>query len=172
MELVSVGKIIKAYSLKGAVKVAFEAFFMEFVPDLEVIFLEQGKNKIPYFIEDISFKENQPVMIKLEGINTKEEATAISRRKVFVDKSLFPDIEEAFDEQHDWDYLIEYTAFEQTEIIGKVKDIFYTTHQITAQILNKEQKEILIPLHEDFIVEIDEDQKQIKFELPEGLLEL
>ena len=172
MELVAVGKIVKAYSLKGTVKVAFEAFFMEFVEELEILFLEEGSNKIPYFIESIAVKENQPVLIKLEGVETKEAATAISRRKVFVDKSKFPDIEEAFEEEHDWDFLIGFDAFDQGENFGKIAEIFYTPHQVTSQIVSAAGEEFLIPLHEDLIVEIDEDNKQIQFDLPEGLLDL
>jgi 16S rRNA processing protein RimM len=33
-------------------------------------------------------------------------------------------------------------------------------------------KEILFPLNEDMIVEIDEDEKTLLVDLPEGLLEL
>lgn len=172
MELVPVGKITKTYSLKGAVKVSFEAFFMEFVEELDVLFLEHGPDKIPYFIESITINDNQPILIKLEGVDTKEQAANISRRKIFVDKSKFPNIEEAFEEEHDWDYLIEFMAFDKTTEIGKITEVFYTTHQITVQIISAAGEEVLVPLHDDFIVEILEEEKKIKFDLPEGLLDL
>ncbi len=33
-------------------------------------------------------------------------------------------------------------------------------------------KEMMIPLHDQLIVDIDKDQKVIRMEIPEGLLEL
>ena len=173
MNLVAVGKIIKAYGLKGMVKVSFEAFFMEFITELDVLFLEQQGRKIPYFVESIEPpKANQPIQIKFEGVNSKEAAISISRSAVFVDKGLFPGIEDAFVEEHEWDFVIGFVAKEGHQTIGKVTEIFYTIQQATAQVTSDIGQVYLVPLHKDLIVSIEEAEQQINFDLPDGLLDL
>ena len=44
-------------------------------------------------------------------------------------------------------------------------------HQLLCRI-EIETKEVLIPLHEDTIIKIDQKKKQIIVDLPEGLLEI
>ena len=39
-------------------------------------------------------------------------------------------------------------------------------------IINREEKEIMIPIHEELILQIDVDQSLIQMDLPEGILDL
>ena len=45
------------------------------------------------------------------------------------------------------------------------------THQIILQ-TKVDNKEVLIPLSEDFITEVDEQNKKIAFDLPPGLIDI
>ena len=51
-----------------------------------------------------------------------------------------------------------------------MEDIFETPQQLLAQVTYQE-KEILIPLNEDFIIKIDNKKKSISLQLPDGLID-
>ncbi len=170
--IVPIGKIYQAYSLKGEMKVFFEAFFIEFIDQLEVIFLKDKQDGfLPYFVETVVIRNDMTFILKLEGIDVKEQATELSNKEIFVDRTPFEELEEAFEESNYWDYIIGFEALDGDKNIGKVDEILYMGEQDLAQIIQNE-KEHLIPLHDDFIIEVNEDAQRIIFELPEGLLEL
>jgi len=56
-------------------------------------------------------------------------------------------------------------------VLGEIKEIIEYPQQEMAAIIIKE-KEVLIPLNEQLILEIDEEKKLISMDLPEGLLNL
>ena len=61
----------------------------------------------------------------------------------------------------------------QDEIeIGVIEDVISMPQQELAQIMTKAQQEILIPLHESLIVDIDPDRKVVKMEIVDGLTDL
>ena len=69
-------------------------------------------------------------------------------------------------------FFIGFQVFDKDgKLIGTIKDIDESTENVLFIIHNGE-KEILIPVSEDYILHIDEKQKSIHMDLPEGLLEL
>jgi 16S rRNA processing protein RimM len=57
-------------------------------------------------------------------------------------------------------------------LLGSVKEIITNPGQSLLNVTSLENKEILIPFHEDFIVSIDDDKRIILMDLPDGLIEL
>jgi 16S rRNA processing protein RimM len=55
--------------------------------------------------------------------------------------------------------------------IGKVEDVFQTGHQWLAK-TSYENREVLIPLIEQMILDVNTRNKFIRMDLPEGLFEL
>ena len=55
--------------------------------------------------------------------------------------------------------------------LGEVIDVDTTTVN-TLFVVEREEEELLVPAQEEFIVGIDQKQKLITVELPEGLLNL
>ncbi|MEM6699798.1 MAG: hypothetical protein AAF599_15455 [Bacteroidota bacterium] len=56
-------------------------------------------------------------------------------------------------------------------MIGVIEEVIEMPQQEMA-VINYKDKEVLIPMNEDFILEILEEEKILKVELPEGLLDL
>jgi len=170
--LAPVGTIYQAHGLKGEMKVSFEAFFVPFFEDLKVLYLQEKGTFLPYFVEKVHWRNQQIFILKLDEVTSKEAATQFNKRSIFVDLSEFEELEDTFEEVHHWDFIINYEALTiDGTSIGIIKDILYMGEQDLAEI-QKEGVEHLIPLHNDFIGKIDEDLEQIRFDLPEGMLEL
>ncbi|MBK7854619.1 MAG: hypothetical protein IPJ79_06625 [Bacteroidetes bacterium] len=56
-------------------------------------------------------------------------------------------------------------------LIGTVKDMIEMPAQPLAQIFVNE-KEVLLPINKDFVVEFNKQEKKLIMKLPEGLLEI
>jgi len=134
----------------------------------ESIFLEIEGILVPFFIERISIKSNNNLIIKLEDIDSETTAREYLKSSVFINKKDLPDAIEELDISA----LIGYTMLDSNhEIIGEITDIAEYPSQWMFCVNHKKQ-ERLIPAQGEFIKKIDKETHQIIVSLPEGLLDL
>jgi 16S rRNA processing protein RimM len=74
-------------------------------------------------------------------------------------------------EKNDNYIFIDYVIYNNNSIIGKIIDIVENKNQDLFEVVFNE-KRILVPLVDEFIVNIDNDTKKIIMNLPEGLTDL
>jgi 16S rRNA processing protein RimM len=154
--------------VKGELKLKFDAELLGSITSLNPLFFAVEKNYLPYFTEQLRLRENGEAIARLEDIKSKEEAQVFVNKPVFIEEK---NIDSSYlDENHN--FLIGFTAKDkQKESIGVIDDIFDMPANKLARIM-RDGKEILIPLHKDFIISINKSKKEICFDLPEGLLNL
>ncbi|QQS27519.1 MAG: hypothetical protein IPM47_11460 [Sphingobacteriales bacterium] len=176
--LYQVGYLTQAKSLKGELKAFFEAFFLDFLQKskskLNYLIVETKQGYLPYFIEKIQLQNDGNVLVKFEEINNLEAALPLQHSPVFYEKAKLEGFvsDELEDEEEGWDFLLGFTLIDASsnQTLAIIEDIYYLPAHELAQI-TYQNKEILIPLHEDLITEIDERAKSISINLPEGLVE-
>lgn len=169
--LVSIGYTKKPHGIKGDLKVQIEEEYLDDLLEAEVIFLEIKGKKVPYFISEA--REGNEIMLKFEDIDSREAASELSGKELFMREDDLQTAEQETDDLlEDFTQLIGF-QLEDTEwgSIGEIEDVIEYPQQILAVITYKE-REVLIPLHPTFIRDILPDQKIIKMELPDGILEL
>ena len=66
---------------------------------------------------------------------------------------------------------VDYVIYNNNSIIGKIIDIVENKNQDLFEVVFNE-KRILIPIIDEFVVNIDNDNKKIIMNLPEGLTDL
>jgi 16S rRNA processing protein RimM len=71
----------------------------------------------------------------------------------------------------DYTFLIGFSASNKNKTLGVIDDVFNMPANKLARVMQG-QKELLIPLHNNFIVKIIKSKKEIHFDLPDGLLDL
>lgn len=170
-DYLNIGTTQKTHGTIGEIKVKIEDTYFEDFIKASVIFLDIKGKKVPYFLEAI--RGNDPLIVKFEEVDNKETAKQIVNKVLFLRKT---DVQNPI--KTDKSALEQYEAFigfEMIELeqgrIGPIKEIVEMPQQILA-IVTYQGKEIYIPLNEQFVKEIKQDEKIIKVELPEGLLEL
>ncbi|MDE1191497.1 MAG: hypothetical protein PW786_05105 [Arachidicoccus sp.] len=67
--------------------------------------------------------------------------------------------------------LIDYLVYDEKAPLGKVEEVIEQPHQILLKIFFQ-NKEVLIPLHEETLNSIDRKNKKIYLTLPDGLLDI
>lgn len=171
--MIEIGKCGKPHGLNGTIKCQIDERYLDDVLQAKAIFVGVGANPIPYFIE--SAREGNSFLVKLEDVNSKEDAETLSHKPIFLrEEDLTEKEEEVEDEFSDnrYEKWIGYTIIdEEMGLIGKIDQILSLPGHFTALIIH-EEKEVLIPLHENLIVGINKEKKELVLNLPSGLLNL
>ena len=162
------GRIIKVSGFEGTIAVKLEKSFTENIPGIESVFLEIEGRPVPFFISDIEYSGADILKLKFEDYESVEKVAEFTGCNVYLTTS-FPDTNNPDDN-------IDLLGFEifvhGKKRLGSIVDLIPNSGQWLIIVLSEGNKEILIPFHENFIVEIDEKNKAIHMELPEGLTEI
>lgn len=163
------GKIVKKYSFKGEVILRLETDQPEIYEGLNTIFLDLGKNLVPYFIERSLFQKGNHMRIQFEDVYSEAEADAIMKTDVYLPLDMLPEL------SGNQFYFHEVIGFMLEDVnygeIGRIDSI----NDATAQplfVTKTKDSEILVPMTDDFIKKIDRKQKKVWVETPEGLIEM
>lgn len=168
---VVVGKLGKVHGLGGFLRLRLDV--PHYIDDIRaggVLFVGDEKAPLPYFIATI--KGDAPDwLIQFEDVTAREAAEQMAGQTLYLRES---DVSTPLPENpaQDQSGLKGYTIIDITlGDIGVIEQIVEYPQQWMA-VLQKEGREILIPLHEQLVQEVDEEKQVIHMDLPEGLLEL
>ncbi|NJK84168.1 MAG: 16S rRNA processing protein RimM [Saprospiraceae bacterium] len=166
---IEIGKIIKPHGVKGELKVSVEEAYWEDFNNTKAVFINTLGQKLPYFVKQIQ-DANNATILKLEDVNTKEMALTLSSMPMFMrEEDITVEVE---DFALAYAFLANYTIIDKTlGEIGKVEEIIELPQQEMA-VVSYKNKEVLIPLNQYLIVEINEQAARLIMDLPAGLLEL
>jgi 16S rRNA processing protein RimM len=165
-KLTKIGFINKLQGYKGEVHCIIERGYVENYVDEEFLFVMLDGIAVPWAVEEIKDKRGAAV-IKFENVNNEEYAKRFIDAEVFVEKRTKKDIEEP-----SWENLTGYEVIDKAYgSLGVIKSIEEYPQQLIAAIIIKE-KEVLIPLTEDFLERVDDSEKKVYLNLPEGLIDL
>ena len=164
MEYLYIGKIVNTHGIKGEVRLLSNFKFKDkvFVSDFNIYI---GKNKTKEIINTYR-PHKQFDMITLNGITNINDVLKYKGEKVYIDKSdLNLDKQEFLDED-----LIGFDIIMNEKTQGKVIRIEKNTYQ-NQLVVNKEEKEYLVPLVYGIIKNINLKQRTITLEDIKGLLD-
>lgn len=163
------GKIAKKYSFKGELLVYLDSDDPEIYENMESVFVEIGKNLVPFFIDSATLHKNDFLRVKFEDVDNEADAEALINKALYLPLDLLPKLEgNKF-------YYHEVIGFEIEDtrlgIIGTIESINDSSAQPLFEVKNGDV-EMLIPMIDQFLVEIDRTNKKVKMDLPEGLVEM
>jgi len=159
------GRITKASGYEGAVTIKLERSFIENIPQMESVFLEIDGRPVPFFIEETVYTGGEILRVKFTDYNTAEKVNEFKGCNVFLTK-----LGEENDQPGAFMEITGYKVVtESGDVVGHIKEIIQNPGQWLLNIISPENKEILIPLHEDLIISLDDSNKVLVMSIPEGL---
>ena len=167
-ELVTIAKTVKTRGLRGELVAELLTDFPERFDNLTRVFAVCGDNKTSEIeIEKFWFQKNR-IVFKFKGIDSIEAAEKWRNCEICVPESEAVELEK--DEFFDWE--LENCTVETIggAKIGVVQELM-RTGATEILVVEGAEKEYLIPFAETICVEVDVDNKLIRVDLPEGLLE-
>lgn len=164
-----VGKIVKKYSFKGELLVKLDTDEPEIYEHMESVFVELRNNLVPFFIESSQLHKSELLRIKFEDVDSEQDADSLLKCDLYLPLEFLPKLED------DKFYFHEIIGFTVEDInfgtVGIVKSINDSTAQALFEI-DRDGIEILIPMNDAFIKNVDKKKKIITVDTPEGLIEL
>ena len=167
---IAVGKLGKPHGVNGAFRFYMHRELKNNKKQPKHFMLLQKGSMLPWFISKIQWLAYNEGLIHFEDITTPEQAKQFAGSELYLSEK---DASTYFKKEDEgFDYLTGYTAIdEETGVIGLIEEVIENPAQILLQV-NRNGNEVLIPLVDDFVVEINEAEKEILLTLPEGLLDL
>lgn len=166
-EVFKIGIINKPHGVKGEVSFTFTDDIFDRVEDCDYLVLLLDGILVPFFIEEYRFRSDNVALVKFEGIDSTEKARTLTNVEVYYPVKFMDDQEEI----SSWNYFI---GFRVEDIhhgcLGTVVDMDDATMNVLFVIENGDE-EVLLPAHEEFILDIDRKKKILKVDIPDGLLD-
>ena len=166
-EVYKIGVINKPHGVKGEVSFTFTDDIFDRV-DCDYLVLLMDGILVPFFIEEYRFRSENSALVKFEDIDTAEKAKMFTNVEVF-----FPiKYVEEQDEVTSWNYFVGFEVDDANHgKLGKIFGVDDSTINVLFVIEKEDGSEVLLPAHEEFILDIDHKRKCVKVEIPDGLLE-
>jgi 16S rRNA processing protein RimM len=179
-ELIQIGQFKKPHGIKGEIAFSFtdvmagltrhplnDDFFLP--TQCPFLICEINGILVPFRVDNYRLISDSTAYIQLKNIDSDQKACILTHKKVFFPKKY---VEENIEnDSFTWDYFIGFTLTdERLGKIGRIVEVNKATIN-TLFIVERENEEILIPAVEEFIIRIDENQKEWIVALPEGLVE-
>lgn len=169
MGLISFGKITKAHGLKGEVKLLPHSRSLHSFEEITKIFVEITASHTPeaFEIDKLRFHKNTAVL-KLNGIDTIEEAERLRGRAVYIDDKELGKLEE---DEYYFSDLIGLEAYTvDGEYLGKVEEVMERAIQ-SLLVIKNDDKELLVPLSEPIVKEVNIDTGKIIISPVKGMFD-
>ncbi len=163
------GKIVKKYSFKGEVLAKLDTDQPELYENLDAIFVSHRNTLLPFFIEHSQLHKSDLLRIKFEDVDTEADADSLIKSELYLPLELLPKLEGNKFYFHE---VIGFTIIDKEfGAVGIIKGINDSTAQALFEI-DRDGIEILIPMNDEFIIEVNRDAKTITVETPSGLIDL
>ncbi|MAW21785.1 MAG: 16S rRNA processing protein RimM [Flavobacteriales bacterium] len=164
-----VGTVFKLHGYKGDVNIYNDNDILFNFNTIQFFLVEQNKSLVPFFIEKARHTKKNIILVKFDQINSEEEAKSILRNKIFLPNTFLPEMDKNEINKKE---LIGFQVIDsQLGELGKIEYINSETAQ-TLIYVGSNENEFCFPMHEQFILEIDEKSKIMQVEIPEELLKL
>ncbi len=164
------GRITRTNGNKGGLSIFLDVDNPQEYSELDAVFVEVKKQLIPYFIEDMSIHNSKnTAIVYFEDISDIEQATKLTKCDLYLPLTSLPILEgNKFYFHEVIDFLLIDESFGE---IGKIKQVLDYPNQALFQIFYKE-KEVLVPVNDLFIKNVNREKREILVNLPEGLLQV
>ena len=164
-DFVYFGKFLKPHGTKGEIGLETEDFTLG--EDCDFVACDIDGILVPFFFEERRAKNSDTLIVKIERMESAEEVRYLTNRKAYIPRKWTENSEEL-----SWAYFRGFTAIDETTgELGEIIDIDDSTMN-TLFVIDNDGEELLVPLQEEFIVGIDQEKREIIFNLPQGLVSL
>ena len=161
-DLQYLGEFIKLFSFKGEL-IFYSELKSVFVENLDSLFVNFNESYVPFQIIKVKSHKKNNYRTQLQNVNSESEAKRLLKKDIYVER---------IENSDNSDYLVDnFKVYNDNKYVGVVISTINKTEQSIMEV-KMSDKVVLIPLVDQFIVEINDEELKIDMDLPEGLLDL
>ena len=162
-----IGQIVNTFGIKGMVKIKPFTDDINRFDRLKKIYISNKNGKKEYQIQEVKYHKSM-VLMKLEGVDTPEQADLLRQSYLLVDRADEEPLEEGVY------YIVDLLGLEvytdDNKLLGKVEDIFNTGSNDIYVVKDEMGKQILLPGIPDVLKNVDLEKGIITVHLIPGLI--
>ncbi len=168
-DCIELGTITKCHGVRGQVILWLSNLSFDDIKEMEPVFIEIDGLPVPFFISGYEERSKDTLVLTIDDVTKEEDTKELINCRVFIKPSQVGYAETLLPQT---DLLVGFTVIDvslgKLGLIDKILDFNSNT---LLRILNK-KKEILLPLHEDFVQEVDAENKILRVKAPEGIMDI
>jgi 16S rRNA processing protein RimM len=162
------GVIIRAHGLKGEIRVQAAVDNPAPYQKLTTLWISNPKNQLQAFqIKSIKLLAGTEFLLNLETVNNRNAAEMLVGKQIYLPLEMLPKLSGKNFYYHD------IIGFKLQDIIsgdiGEIVEVRPMPAQDVLVVIHR-LREVLIPIHDDFIEAIDYENRLFLTKLPEGLI--
>ena len=158
-----IAQVLKSNGRDGELLVSFSGIAPEDIDLEEPVFIEFDGLPVPFYFESFTQRGNSRALVRLTGVHSLTDADELAGAAIYAEDDLYEDEEEDLTGWTvlDADGTKVGTVSAHEDIPGNPCIWVETGHG-----------ECLLPLREELVLDVDETEKALRMEIPEGLLDL
>jgi 16S rRNA processing protein RimM len=164
---IKLGVLVKPVGLEGDVRLAPEPGIAG-LSGADVLFEKRGDRYFPWFLQHWRLLEDGHLLVRLEELDSPEKAKTLCGKALYVreDQVAWSDEDDGRSE------LIGYELRDADgQVIGICQDILDNSGQWLA-VVAYQNRELYIPLAEENILAVQDQERYLMVDIPDGLLDL
>jgi 16S rRNA processing protein RimM len=166
-KLIAIGKVLGPFGLDGRVKVKNYSEIPGRFHNVKKVFLELDTGLRGFLIEEVEETDRGPVVL-FKNITSRTDAERLTGAEVLVD---FEDrIELPEDAYFIHDIIGAVVEDVKVGPLGIVDDVLTGAANDVLVVKDEKDREVLIPVVDEFILDMDIEQKRVKVRLIEGMI--
>lgn len=159
-EIIQIGSLRRPHGKVGEVQCQMDNEYWDNSETAEFVVLKRNNIYVPYRVVEWRGKGADTLIFRLRGVDSEAAASQLTGMEVYM---LRRDMSEEEDTTLTWQQLVGYHVEDADQgTLGDVADVDESTLNTLITLSDGR----LIPIHEDFILEIDEEQKTMRIRLP------
>ncbi len=165
----AVGEILRPHGLRGEVRMRVLTDYPERLPQLEFVYLgdsPESTSPVKHAVAGLRFNKDI-ALLSLAGCHTRNDAELLRGKIVLISIDQAAPLNDG--EYYLFDLIGLRVIADQIEI-GCVKEVLQTGANDVYVVHGGDFGEVLLPAHDETIVNIDFEAQTITMSLPEGLL--
>jgi len=174
-EITQIGKFRKTHALKGELNATLDVD-TDFLSPGDPIIVELDGIYIPFYVKSIRPKGAFGVLIRIDNVETEECARKFVNKDIYAQKDKVRKFEAGEDDDAEGFYADDLVGFyvydESGAILGKIESVDTSTANVLLEIRAKDDSSIMLPLADDLIIDLRQEDNAIVMDIPEGILNL
>lgn len=169
MNKLEVGKIVNTHGLRGEVKIVTWTDTPDVFEDLKYVYAVRKNEETRLTVKGIKYQKNN-IIVKFAEIESIDEAEKYKNCILKADREMLGELPEGVYYIAD---LIGCEVYEDNgKMLGKISDVFNTGANDIYAVSAPERKDLLIPVTEETVIDVNIEEKRVTVHLLEGLDEL
>lgn len=163
ISFIKVASLGKSFGTNGFNRIKLFESFHQITKKQVHLFLKLDDSYVPFRI--MEWKQGNS-MIRFDDITTQDQADRLNGVGAYLPEEVVGHLEVNNELP-----FVGYTVFDREDKIGDIIEIYEMPQQLLA-LVEYDNREIYIPLHQDLILEANDDEEYLIMDLPEGILDL